>query len=280
MPVQGTLGPVDIAISGMRAQGTQMEIISSNISSHFQIEFIFNINFNREKKGQGIFHIVQLTELPELVFKSIQIPEQAKHTYLSTQNLQGHGVIRGIKSAVVVSPFIYSKAQHDAVSRKISEINAQMLERKEKYIIIVPGRLGSKNTNWGIYADYKDVDGAVAIFEYGVDIAGRAEPVSDEANMSGGIYGSHFLYMIQGGFDEEQKRIQTRMYGTQGTHFLTNLVGNNVIYSYINPLKDKVDHWLFSPPGNNEPIYVLKFPQRATIYADSVKQKCVLLSKG
>lgn len=155
-----------------------------------------------------------------------------------------------------------------------------MLERKEKYLIIVPGRLGSKNKNWGIYVDYKDVDGAVAIFEYGVDIAGRAEPVSDEDSMSGGIYGSHFLYMIQGGFDEEQKRIQTRMYGTQGTHFLTNLAGNNVIYSYITPSKDKIDPWFFSPPSTNEAIYVLRFPQKATIYADSINQKCIVMSKG
>ena len=256
-----------------------MDIISSKISSHFQIEFIFNINLEKTKEP-GIFHIVQLTELPELKFQSIQIPEQAEHIYLSTQNLQGHGVIHGIKSAVVVSPFIYTKGQHDAVSRKISEINAQMLECKEKYIIIVPGRLGSNNKNWGIYVDYKDVDGAVAIFEYGVDIAGRAEPVSDEAQMSGGIYGSHFLYMIQGGFDEEQKRLQTRMYGTQGTHFLTNLAGNNVIYSYITPLVDKIDPWFFSPPNGQEPIYILRFPQKATIYADSVAQRCIVMSKG
>jgi len=257
-----------------------MEIISSKISSHYQIEFAFNLDFNKENEAHGIFHIVQLTELPEMKWKSIQIPDQAKHIYLSTQNLQGHGIIKGIKSAVIVSPFIYSKAQHDTISRKISEINTQMLEKQEKYIIIVPGRLGSKNKNWGIYADYKDVDGAVAIFEYGVDIAGRAEPVSDEASMSGGIYGSHFLYMIQGGYDEEQKRIQTRMYGTQGTHFLTNIAGNNVIYSYIIPSKDEIDPWFFSPPNSSDAIYVLRFPQRATIYADSAKQRCVLMSKG
>ncbi len=257
-----------------------METISSKISSHFQIEFTFNLDFEKKKEEHGIFHIVQLTELPEMKLRAIQIPEQAKHIYLSTQNLQGHGIIRGIKSAVVISPFIYSKTLHDAVSRKISEINTFMLERKEKYLLIVPGRLGSKNKNWGIYADYKDVDGAVAIFEYGVDIAGRAEPVSDENSRSGGIYGSHFLYMIQGGFDEEQKRIQTRMYGTQGTHFLTNLVGNNVIYSYITPTKDKIDPWFFSPPNTNEAIYVKRFPKRATIYADSVNQKCVVMSKG
>jgi len=33
MSVQGLLGPIDIAVSGMRAQSTQMEVISSNIAN-------------------------------------------------------------------------------------------------------------------------------------------------------------------------------------------------------------------------------------------------------
>ena len=185
---------------------------------------------------------------------------------------------RGITSAVVVSPFIYSKDKHDTVREQIAEINRRMKKTKTNYIIIVPGRLGSTNRNWGIFVDFKDVDRASAIFEYGVDIAGRPDPVSDESGMTGGIYGSHFLYMIQGGYDEEQKRIQTRMYGTQGTHFLTNLIGNNVIYSYIVPGKDKIDPWFFTPTESDRPVYVLEFPKPVTIYADSVKQQCVLIS--
>lgn len=33
MPVDSTFGPVDIAVSGMRSQSTQMEVISSNIAN-------------------------------------------------------------------------------------------------------------------------------------------------------------------------------------------------------------------------------------------------------
>ncbi len=33
MSVENIFGPVDIAVSGMRAQGTQMEIVSSNIAN-------------------------------------------------------------------------------------------------------------------------------------------------------------------------------------------------------------------------------------------------------
>lgn len=257
-----------------------MEIISSKISSHFQIEFVFNFDLSEDKNKEGTFHVVQLTQLPELKFETIKIPENVEHTYLSINNLQGHGIKPGIKYAIVVSPFIYSKDKHDAVRSKISNYNRKMQDRGEDYIIIVPGRLGSTNKDWGIQLDYREVDGAVAIFEYGVDIAGRPEPLAEPDDLTGGIYGSHFLYMIQGGHNEQEKRLKTRMYGTQGTHFLTNLVSNNIIYGYIAPTQDQIDPWLFTPANVDDAIYVLCFPKAVTIYADSNKQRCVVISEN
>ena len=252
-----------------------MNIIAADISPHFQIEFVFNIDFENKESETGFFHIVQLTRLPALDFTTIKIPKDIKHTYLSIRSLQGHGRVSGIESAVVVSPFLYRRERHDEVRRKISEINRTMRSKEKKYILIVPGRLGSSNRNWGIQVNYKDVDGAAAIFEYGVDIAGRTEPLPEDDSLSGGIYGSHFLYMIQGGFDEDQKKLQTRIYGTQGTHFLTNLVSNNVIYGYIVPTEDIIDPWFFSQSTKNDALSVLSFPESVAIYADSINQYCV-----
>ncbi len=258
-----------------------MEAISAGISPHFQIEFVFNIDFSKKDREDGTFHIVQLTQLPEHRFESIRMPGRPRRIFLSIKNSQGHGVIRGIKFAVVISPFIYTKEMHDAVRSGIARVNRQMQEQNERYILIVPGRLGSKNRDWGISIDYKEVNRAAAIFEYGVDIAGRAEPLPEDEELTGGIYGSHFLYMIQGGYDEEQKKLQTRMYGTQGTHFLTNLMGNNVIYGYIAPDEDKLDPWFFSSAHPNGALSVLSFPSPATVLADSVHQRCkVIIENG
>lgn len=252
-----------------------MDTISANISDHFQIEFVFNIMLD-DKKTVGNFHVVQLTQLPKLHFETIYIPEQRQHTYLSIKNLQGHGIRHGIKYAMVVSPFIYTKERHDSVRQKISQLNKSMKEQNAGYIVIAPGRLGTTNRDWGIFVDYREIDGAVALFEYGVDIAGRPEPVPETEDLTGGIYGSHFLYMIQGGHDEQQKRLQTRMFGTQGTHFLTNLVSNNVIYGYIAPTQDKIDPWFFTPSSDNDALNVLTFPEIVTIYADSINQRCII----
>jgi hypothetical protein len=259
--------------------GEIMEMISSRISTNFQIEFVFNINFERKDREDGFFHVVQLTQLPEPVFEAIEFPEGSENVYLAIGNCQGHGSKRGVRYAVVVPPRSYTKEAHDRVRGEISRINQQMHEQNADYILIVPGRLGSKNRDWGIYVDYKEVDRAVAIFEYGVDVAGRPEPLPGEDEQKGGIYGSHFLYMIQGGHDEEQRRLQTRMYGTQGTHFLTNLMSSNIIYGYIAPAEDKISPWLFQIGNGDDPVSVLEFPHGATVYADSLNQRCIVTAE-
>jgi hypothetical protein len=260
--------------------GEIMETIAARISSHFQIEFVFNLDFSQKENREGTFHIVQLTELPELRFDALPVPRQILRTYLSINNAQGHGVKKDIRFAVVVSPFLYSRDMQAAVRKRIVDVNREMQGRGEKYILVVPGRLGSKNPDWGIFVDFKDVDQAAAIFEYGVDVAGRPEPLPEEGSMTGGIYGSHFLYMIQGGFDEDQKRLQTRMYGTQGTHFLTNLMSNNIIYGYVTPQLDAFDTWLFSGPHPESALSVLAFPRPVTVYADSISQRCQVVSEN
>ncbi len=253
-----------------------MTFISSRISSHFQIEFVYNIVKDEHNQPAGQFHVVQLTQLPEFKFEQIDIPEQIENRYLSIGNLQGHGIKYNIKYAVVVSPFVYARNKHDRVRERLFEINQMMKDQNENYIIIAPGRLGSKNKDWGIQIEYRDVDRAVGLFEYGVDIAGRPEPLPEIDDSTGGIYGSHFLYMLQGGYDEQQKRMQTRMYGTQGTHFLTNLVSNNIIYGFIAPIQDQIDPWLFSASNDDEAIHVLTFPKPVNMYADSINQRCII----
>jgi hypothetical protein len=258
-----------------------MEAIRAQASSHFQIEFVFNIVPSDEGAPTGVFHVVQLTRLPELTFEPVHFPEPPGRAFISLRNFQGHGTKAAIRRALVVSPFVYTKDRQADVRKRITALNQTLREKGESYIMVVPGRLGSSNKDWGIQVEYRDIDKAAAIFEYGVDVAGRPEPLKEpEKPTGGGIYGSHFLYMIQGGFDEDQKRLKTRMYGTQGTHFLTNLVSQNVIYGFLSPLEDRIDPWFFRPAEDGSAVHLLDFPKPATIYADSTHHRCVVESES
>jgi hypothetical protein len=67
------------------------------------------------------------------------------------------------------------------------------------------------------------------------------------------------------------------MYGTQGTHFLTNMMGNNIIYGYIAPGRDRMDPWLFSSAYSENALSFLTFPRPVTLFADSIHQRCRMI---
>ena len=256
-----------------------MDRLREVVESPFQIEFVFNVDFTKKPYPNGVFHVVQLTLLPAMTQEAVHVPSGGGRAYLSIRGLQGHGVRPGVGYAVVVSPRLYHPEQHDEVRRDLAAVNRRMYERGDRYLLIVPGRLGSRNRDWGLAVEYTDVDHATAIFEYGVDITGRTEPLPEDESRTGGIYGSHFLYMIMGGYDEDQRRLQARMYGTQGTHFFTNIMSSDTIYGFIAPEHDTLDPWFFSPATAVSPLYVLAFPSPVTVYADSVTQRCLVLGE-
>jgi hypothetical protein len=256
-----------------------MDAIRSTISHRFQIEFVFHPE-GSGPAAAGIFTIVQLTQLPEPDFETLSLPLPEGTCLLSVTDFQGHGIKRNIRRVLVVSPFLYVRSRHDEVRRIIAEANARMRAEGASYILIVPGRLGSRNRDWGLSLEYRDIDRAAAIFEYGVDVVGRPEPVAEsDPSPGGGIYGSHFLYMIQGGQDEDRKRLQARMFGTQGSHFLTNLTSNAVIYGFILPTRDWIDPRLFRPGPDALPLTVIDFPGSVTVYADTLGRRCRVIEE-
>ena len=257
-----------------------MDALRAKVNGEFQIEFVFNIVPGSDGL-EGVFHVVQLTQFPEFSHEPLVFPDPPGRVFISSRSFQGHGVRPDVRAAVVVSPFLYRKALRTQVKAEVAALNAEFRARGERFLLIVPGRLGSGNPDWGIPAEFRDIDQAAAVFEYGVDIAGRPEPLREpEEPSKGGIYGSHFLYMIQGGYDEDQKRLRARMYGTQGTHFLTNLVGHNIIYGFLSPLEDTLDPWLFRPSEAGDPVVVRTFPRPVAILADSTVPKCIVAEEA
>ena len=133
-----------------------METIGSHLTSQFQIEFVFNLDFSREPNGGGTFHIVQLIPLPSIRLDAIQVPRDIRHTYLSTGNTQGHGVIRNIRFAVVVSPFVYAKALRELVRKRIAQVNRRLEEPQRE---VHPDRPGTAREPQRRLGDLRRVQG-------------------------------------------------------------------------------------------------------------------------
>jgi hypothetical protein len=239
----------------------------------FQIEFTWNVI-----DGRGVFHVVQYLSLRHLAMRSFEIPSSSQEALVDTDQFQGHAVIDGIRYAVVINPFQYQEQMHDDIVAELARLNQELGDSNERYILVCPGRLGTTNRQWGFQLDFGHVSNAAVIVEYGYDIKGSPTLSVGDDEMTGGIYGSHFLYQILGGADESEKRRRARLFGSQGTHFLTNLYTSGTLYLFVNPAHNKLSGWFFSPPSGQEaaPIYMKKLARSAVAYANLLQRRCLV----
>ena len=243
------------------------------IDSDFQIEFTWNV-----VEGKGALHIVQFKRLRSADFSRIDIPAFNRQSLIATDQFQGHGVVEGIRHAVVINPFAYNDSYYDHVLERLATLNQEMKERGERYILVCPGRLGTKNRDWGFNVPFTSISSSAAVVEYGFDIKGSSSIAVTSDEMTGGIYGSHFLYQILGGASAAENARRARMFGSQGSHFLTNLYTTGTLYLFVNPAEDHLSPWFFSPPEGEitEPVYVKRFDQPVTAYADIFQRRCLV----
>jgi hypothetical protein len=239
----------------------------------FQIEFTWNL-----VDGEGTFHLVQYKKLRNIDLRNIRVPDFDRRALISTTQFQGHGVLPGIRYAVVINPFSYRSELHDQVVARLKEINEQLRQKNERYILVCPGRVGTTNREWGFQVEFQSISGAAAIVEFGYDVNGSATISVSRDELTGGIFGSHYLYQILGGASEAERARRARLFGSQGTHFLTNLYTNETLYLFVNPERHFLSPWFFSPPpdGANEPIYLKRFDHSFTAYADLFERKCII----
>jgi len=62
-----------------------------------------------------------------------------------------------------------------------------------------------------------------------------------------------------------------------GTHFLTNLMCNNIVYGFIRSHAGHARPVVFQRDEPDEPLYVLTFPSPVSVYADTINQRCDVL---
>ncbi len=255
----------------MHGYASQLRRIIKGISDRLgacQIEFTFNVI-----NGEGVFHIVQLKKMrdPE---RGLAVPGNSADTLISTDRVQGHGVIGDIRSAIVVNPRRYRQEMHDQVRSTLSRLNA--CERN--YILVCPGRVGTKERELGLSVTYPDISNASVVVEYGYTTKGLPYLPHTRRELTGGIYGSHAMYQMSGAALDDAKKRELMLLGSQGTHFITNIFSSGTIYLLVVPGKGTLDPWFWAPPEgmDDAPIYVKRFDRPVTAYANLFEKRCLI----
>lgn len=90
-----------------------------------------------------------------------------KQAVCATKRVMGNGAIENITDVIYCHPDRFDFARTPKMARVIGDLNQALLEQNRRYILIGPGRWGTRMSQLGIPVNWQQVAGAAVIVETG-----------------------------------------------------------------------------------------------------------------
>jgi CheY-like chemotaxis protein len=202
-----------------------------------EIEFAVNLEYDLRYNHKPTFYILQIRPLSvNTDAYRINTDELDKSQLLMyTEHGMGNGVISDLNDVVYLDPNRFDKTRTMEMQAEIERFNEKMARQGRRYILIGPGRWGSRDRFLGIPVRWPQINRAKVILETGLRD-----------------------FIVE---------------ASQGTHFFHNLVAMNVGYFTI-PFVSSTDFvdldWLLSRPVVERGDYFvhLQFDHPLTVRMD------------
>lgn len=223
---------------------TLLDIGQREMNNHVEIEFAVNMDV---PEGEPmIFSFLQIRPVVEVIEKQhVQIEQfNTDSSIIISNSALGNGVINDLRDIIYVKQDSFDALNNTKIASIIEQLNLKMLEENRKYILIGPGRWGSRIPSLGIPVKWSQISEARLIVEAGLD--------------------------------------KYRIEASQGTHFFQNLTSFHVGYFSVNPyINDgfyNIDY-LSSLPALYEDDYLrhVQFEKPIIVKIDGRKSKGVVL---
>ncbi len=152
-----------------------------------EIEFSVNLEANEKKLPIPTFYLLQIRPLSVNGEDIIINAEDAnpEECLIYSTHVMGNGVIDGVNHILFVKPDAFNNTETVQIKDEINHFNKLMLERDENYVLIGPGRWGSRDRFLGIPIAFSNISNARVIVESGLDNF-RVDPSQ----------GTHFFHNI------------------------------------------------------------------------------------
>ncbi len=159
-----------------------LEIVEASMGLPVEIEFAANLG----KDNPG-FYVLQLKPLiRNAEFISIEKDDFKKEElFLFTEKGMGNGKIDGITDIIYANPDLFDKSKTLEMTHELEKLNNKLKKLKRKYILIGPGRWGTRDSWLGIPVVWTQISAAKIIVE--TDL----KDFSVDASL-----GSHFFHNI------------------------------------------------------------------------------------
>ncbi|HJY62516.1 MAG TPA: PEP/pyruvate-binding domain-containing protein [Ignavibacteria bacterium] len=139
-----------------------LELFENSMGLPVEIEFAVNLN-----PDNPAFYILQIKPLiRDTSFFTFEADEIKKSDMmLYTEQGMGNGKIENIKDIIFIDPELFNKAETLEMSQEIQELNDKMHRFGDNYILIGPGRWGTRDRWLGIPVQWTQISNAKIIVE-------------------------------------------------------------------------------------------------------------------
>ncbi len=145
-----------------------LEIGQKEMNLPVEIEFAMNIEPHDKKNA--IFSLLQIRPIVDpskSITEDLTKIDKSKVIVYSEAAL-GHGVLSDIYDIIYVRPENFDPAKNREIATLLNELNRQMINQGKNYILIGPGRWGSRDPWLGIPVKWADISAAKVIVEAGL----------------------------------------------------------------------------------------------------------------
>ncbi len=138
-----------------------------------------------DEKGKPEFYILQIRPLAGIrEMKQIKIKQKdIDSSFIHTNKALGNGPLEGIRDILFIPPERFDNTRTPEIAREVGEMNRELEGRP--YLLIGPGRWGTRDHSLGIPVDWDHISNARAIVEASLEDF-RIDP----------SHGTHFFHNI------------------------------------------------------------------------------------
>ena len=146
-----------------------LNLVEEAMGSPVEIEFA--VDLNKDKQGNASFYLLQIKPLIKNTLETDIDIEEVDYSklLLYSEMGMGNGIIDDISDIIYVDVKKFDKLKTEKMRDEIEKLNQEMIKQDRKYILIGPGRWGTRDRFIGIPVAWSQISNAKIIVEVSLE---------------------------------------------------------------------------------------------------------------
>jgi CheY-like chemotaxis protein len=144
---------------------TVLDVVTEAFGTPVEIEFA--IDLTKDQSGNASFYLLQIKPLVGSYAGYSIDPEtiREKELVLRSNKSMGNGLIDHITDFIYIEPEKFDNTMTTEMASEIDQINRKMIKENRQYVLMGPGRWGTRDKFIGIPVDWPQISNAKVIVE-------------------------------------------------------------------------------------------------------------------